>query len=176
MMSPVQLEYALADCLRELVRFVEAQSQSGARDEQAPALAYCLTPKQCDDMDRVCDESGWERLNSYAIMINPSDIRHILASRSKKDNLDCTQIAEIVAKAYSPRSLVRRNPPTFDPTAERRGDQQSVMLNTQQKFTLNGTAYYATAILEIRVSGARRYLAPVTCYHATEAKKRKILK
>lgn len=117
MTSPVQLEYALAGCLRELVRFVDAQSQSGARDEQAPELAYCLTPKQCDDMDRVCDESGWERLNCYAIMINPSDIRHILTSRSKKDNLDCTQIAEIVAKAYSPRSLVRRNPPTFDPTA-----------------------------------------------------------
>lgn len=176
MMSPVQLEYALADCLRDLVRFVDAQSHSGERDEQAPALAYCLTPKQCDDMDRVCDENGWERINCYAVMINPSDIRHVLSSRSKKDNLDCAQIAEIVAKAYSPRSLVRRNPPTIDAATERRSDQQSVMLNTHQKFKLDGTAYYATAVLEIRVSGSRRYLAPVTCYHVTEAKKRKILK
>lgn len=126
-------------------------------------------------MDRVCDENGWERLNCYAVMVNAPDIRHVLNSRKTKDGLYSEQIADIVAKAYSPRSLIRHNPPSIG-CAERTSDQQSIMLNTQQKLNLDGSAYYATAILDIRVDGSRRYLAPVTCYHATEAKKRKILR
>ncbi|HCR32418.1 MAG TPA: hypothetical protein DIV57_03485 [Stenotrophomonas sp.] len=88
----------------------------------------------------------------------------------------CSEIEELLAKAYSPRSLIRCNPPGGSDAAPRRSEQQSVMLNTHQKLYIGGTPYYATAVLEIRVSGSRRYLAPVTCYHVTEAKKRKMLK
>ncbi len=49
-MSVIQ-GYALADCIRELVRFVDGQTSSGAEDAHAPAFAYLLTPKQCDDVD-----------------------------------------------------------------------------------------------------------------------------
>lgn len=169
-------EYVLADCIRELVRFVDGQTSSGAEDAIAPAFAYLLTPKQCDDVDRVCDENGWLRLNCYAVMLGPGEIRHVLDARKQKDGLMCSEIEELLAKAYSPRSLMRCNPPGGSDAAPRRSEQQSVMLNTHQKLYIGGTPYYATAVLEIRVSGSRRYLAPVTCYHVTEAKKRKMLK
>ncbi len=174
-MSVIQ-EYALADCVRGLVRFVDGQASSGAEYELAPSFSSLLPPKQCDDVDRVCDENGWLRLNRYAVMLGPSDIRHVLDARKQKDGLMCPEIEELLAKAYSPRSLVRCNPPGGSDAAPRRSGQQSVMLNTHQKLYIGGTPYYATAIMEIRVSGSRRYLAPVTCYHVTEAKKRKMLK
>ncbi|MGE6334621.1 hypothetical protein [Stenotrophomonas sp. NPDC077659] len=109
-------------------------------------------------------------------MFSVEDVRHILDARSKKDGLNAEQIGTIVAKAYSPKSLVIPNPPTEDSSTTRRSDQQSLMLNTQQKVTIGSTKYYGVAVLEIRAEGARRYLAPVTCYHATEAKKRRIFK
>jgi len=174
-MSVIQ-EYALADRIRELVRFVDRQSIAGAEDWRAPAFAYLLTPKQCDDFDRVCDENAWLRLNCYAVMLGPGEIRHVLDARKQKDGLMCSEIEELLAKAYSPRSLIRCNPPGGSDAAPRRSEQQSVMLNTHQKLSIGGTPYYAMAVLEIRVSGSRRYLAPVTCYHVTGAKKRKMLK
>lgn len=174
-MSTLQ-EYALADRLRELVRFVDGQGENCADDVTALATAYLLTRKQCDDVDRICHENNWAPLNCYAVMVGPDDIRHVLNARRNKDGLSCAQVAEIIAKAYSPRSLIRRNPPARSGGAARKSEQQSVMLNTHQKLNIGGTLYYATAILEIRIAGSRRYLAPVTCYHATEAKKRRILK
>jgi hypothetical protein len=170
----VQGEYELAARFRKLVESV-AQSRR-KNDADSFAFAYLLTPKQADEIDRVCDENRWERVNCYAIMIKPGYIRHVLAARKDKDGLSVAEIAAVVAKAYSPRSLLRINPPSGETSNDRRRDRQSVILNTQQKVLLRGTPYYATAILEIRIEGCRRYLAPVTCYHATEAKKRRILK
>lgn len=151
-MSVIQ-EYVLADCIRELVRFVDRQTSGGAEDAHAPAFSYLLTPKQCDDVDRVCDENGWLRLNCYAVMHDPGEIRHVLDARKQKDGLMCSEIEELLAKAYSPRSLMRCNPPGGSDAAPRRSEQQSVMLNAHQKLYIRGTPYYATAVLEIRVSG-----------------------
>lgn len=170
----VQGEYELAARFQKLVESVDDSRRKS--DADASAFAYLLTPKQADEIDRVCDENRWERVNCYAIMIKPGYIRHVIAARKDKDGLSKAEIATIVAKAYSPRSLLRFNPPSGEASNDRRSDRQSVILNTQQKVLLRGTPYYATAILEIRIEGSRRYLAPVTCYHATEAKKRRILK
>ena len=179
MTNPVmalEAEQKLADRFKTLVAFVATQPTSGLPDSEAPVFGYLLTSKQCDEMDRLCDANGWLRLTSYGVMFSVEDVRHIIDARSTKDGLNAEQIGTIVAKAYSPKSLVIPNPPTEDSSTTRRSDQQSLMLNTQQKITIGTTKYYGVAVLEIKAEGARRYLAPVTCYHATEAKKRRIFK
>jgi len=172
----MQAENALAARFQALVDFVANQCSSGLPDSEAPEFGYLLTPKQGDEIDRLCDASGWARLTTYGVMISVDDVRHILESRMSKDGLTPAEIGLVVAKAYSPRSLVIANPPSQDSSSVRRSDQQSLMLNTQQKVVLGPMKYYGVAVLEIKAEGPRRYLAPVTCYHATEAKKRRIFK
>ena len=176
MSASYQAEVHLERCIRELVEFVTTQSETGRCDAEGPAFAYLLTQKQADEIDRVCDASGWGRINCYGVLIAPKDIRHILTARASKDGLTAAEVAAIVIRAYNPRSLLRNNPLSQEHGDFRRSSIQSVMLNTHQKLLLGGSGYYGVAILEIRQDGARRYLAPVTCYHATEAKKRRILK
>lgn len=105
----VQGEYELAARFRKLVETVAHSRRKS--DADSLAFAYLLTPKQADEIDRVCDENRWERVNCHAIMIKPGYIRHVLAARKDKDGLSVAEIAAVVAKAYSPRSLLRINPP-----------------------------------------------------------------
>jgi hypothetical protein len=170
----MQADIALENRFKALVDFVANQPSSGLPASDAPVFAYLLTPKQCDEIDRLCDANGWGRVTTYGVMFSVNDVRHILDSRMSKDGLTPAQIGLVVAKAYSPRSLVIPNPPPEDSTSVRRSHQQSLMLNTHQKVVIGTMKYYGVAILEIKAEGPRRYLAPVTCYHATEAKKRRI--
>ncbi|MEB1944061.1 hypothetical protein [Xanthomonas campestris] len=48
-------EKLLAQAFKALFDFVVSMDATGAKDEEAPAFSYNLTPKQVDEIDRVCD-------------------------------------------------------------------------------------------------------------------------
>ena len=166
-------EKLLAHAFKALFDFVVSMDATGAKDEEAPAFSYILTPKQVDEIDRVCDANQWQKITTHGIEIGVSAIQHVLKARRLKDEITDAEILEIIAKAYSPRSLLRQN---------RDHGQQSLIFNTHQKVKVGNTAFHGLAVLELKTEvigiGAnakvRTYLAPVTCYHANEAKIRAI--
>lgn len=140
---------------------------TGAKASDAPIFSYLLTQKQRDEIDRVCAANRWPRINCAGILIDVNAIKHPLETRRYKDVVTDDEIKAIIIKSYSPRSLIRVN---------RDRGQQALILNTHQKIKVGGTTYHAMAVLQIKSDGARNYLAPVTCYHATEAKVRAIVR
>lgn len=161
-------EKHIADAFNALFDYV-VLLPPGSAVHDAPIFSYLLTPKQKSEIDRVCIENGWPIVNCIGILIDVEAIRHPLATRRAKDRITDDEIKRIIAAAYSPKSLVKAN---------RNHNQQALILNNQRKVPVGkgGTVFYGMAVLEIRTDGARNYLAPVTCYHASEAKSRAISK
>ncbi|KGK63962.1 hypothetical protein [Xanthomonas citri] len=166
-------EKLLAQAFKALFDFVVSMDAMEAKDEEAPAFSYMLTPKQVDDIDRVCDANQWPKITTHGIEIGVKAIQHVLTARRDKDGITDAEILEVITKAYSPRSLLREN---------RKYGQQSLIFNTHQKVKVGNTAFHGLAVLELKTevigTGAhakvRRYLAPITCYHANEDKIRSI--
>ncbi|WP_431769091.1 hypothetical protein, partial [Xanthomonas campestris] len=50
-----------AHAFKALFDFVVSMDATGAKDEEAPAFSYILTPKQVDEIDRVCDANQWQK-------------------------------------------------------------------------------------------------------------------
>lgn len=161
----IRSEQWLADAFAALFDFVLALPTSGANPADAPCFTYLLTQKQRDEIDRVCVQHGWPMINCPGILIDVDSIRHPLGTRQAKDGVTDGEVKLMLTKSYSHRSLVRAN---------RGRDQQAIILNNQQSIRVGGDAFHAMAILEIKSDGLRNYLAPVTCYHANEAKVRAI--
>ena len=160
-------EIQLADAFDALFDFIAAMPATGASPDQAPIFSYLLTQRQMDEVNRVCAAKGWPLINCQGICIDINAIEHPLDARRQKDGLNDAQIKEIIRKAYSPRSLVRVNNHVSH-------DQQALIFNTHQKVIVGATSYHGMAVVEVRSDGARNYLAPVTCFHANEAKVRAI--
>ena len=160
-----QSELCLAAAFDALFDFVIAVHNGQANAVDAPVFTYLLTPKQRAEIDRVCTENNWPLINCPGILIDVNAIWHPIEARRAKDRLADTAIREIIRKAYSPRSMVRTN---------REHGEQALIFNTHQKIVIGSSAYHGLAVLEIRSDGPTNYLAPVTCYHATEAKVRAI--
>ena len=51
---------------------------------------------------------------------------------------------------------------------------QGIVFNTGRKVQVGKAKYYAVAVVKVCVEGGEKRLAPVTAYHATEAKIRSI--
>lgn len=159
-------EQHIADAFNALFDYVVALPP-GSAGEDAPIFSYLLTPKQKYEIDKACTENGWLMINCVGILIDLEAIRHPLGTRRVKDGITNDEIKRIIAAAYSPKSIVRAN---------RNHGQQALMLNNQRKVPIGneGSVFFGMAVLEIKTDGTRNYLAPVTCYHANEAKSRAI--
>lgn len=157
-------ESKLADAFDAMFDYVVANPGAKAG---APEFSYILTQRQMDEVNRVCAANGWPTINCYGIHIDVNAIQHPIDSRRYKDGISDNEIKAIIRRAYSPRSIVRENRHPDHP-------HQALIFNTHQKVKIGRTAYHGMAIIEIRTDGAKNYLAPVTCYHATEAKVRAI--
>lgn len=156
-----QNELLLAQAFKALVVYVAAGNPAAA----APAFTYLLSNKQFDEIRRMCIRNGWPVINCRGILIDHAAVAHPLQTRRNKDRCSELEIADILSKAYCPRSVVRENG---------RQGLQAIVLNAHQRITIGADCYYCLAIVELRSNGARNYLAPVTAYHATEAKKRSL--
>lgn len=159
---------ALQDAFIALVEIALARGRSvdhGVNDEGVPAFSYLLTPKQFDRVRRICKEKGWDVPNQRGVLIDQEADAHPLDARMNKDRCTVEEVLQILLAAYSPQSQVGLNKPKH---------AQAIVFNTRQKVRIGKASFYAVAVVRIRVEGGRKYLAPVTAYHATEAKIRNI--
>lgn len=173
MLTPAKAEVLLAQAFEALFNFVVAMHISGKKERDAPVFSLLLAPKQIDEVNRVCDANNWPKITTHGIEINVQAVRHALEARRHKDQISDEEILEILTKAYHPRSLVRSNRNDGNRVQHER---QSLLFNTHQKVKVGNTMFHGLAVLQLKTEGARTYLAPVTCYHATEAKIRAIKK
>ncbi|NWE43579.1 hypothetical protein HX875_29160 [Pseudomonas yamanorum] len=159
---------ALADAFRELMAIVVSMRDAGVSLDQvqhAPVFTYLMTPKQFDRIRKICKQQNWTVPNRRGILIDLQAIAHPLESRETKDNCTPEEALEILAKAYSPYSQIGLNKPK---------NAQGIIFNTGRKVKVGAGSYYALAVVKVCQEGAEKYLAPVTAYHATEAKIRNI--
>lgn len=161
--SEVRLAQAFADLFDHLVKALVR----GAPTTDAPEFSYLMTPKQLATVQGICAAKGWPVVNCRGIHIDAQAVMHPLSARLKKDSVKVEDVKSILLKAYSPRSLICEN---------RDHTQQTLIFNTHHKLLIGTTKYHGMAVLEVKSTGARNYLAPVTAYHATEAKVRALQK
>jgi hypothetical protein len=155
---------ALAEAFRTLVDLVASMRGAGvplSQVQHAPLFSYLLTPRQFDRIKRICRSNGWQEPNCRGVLIDLNAVDHPLSARNDKDG--CT--AEILLHAYSAYSQIGQNKPKYS---------QGLVFNTGRKVRVGGADFYAVAVVQVETDGARKYLAPVTAYHATEAKIRGI--
>lgn len=151
--------------LVEIALVRRRSADHGTNDEVVPAFSYLLTPKQFDRVRKICKEKGWDVPNQRGVLIDLEAVAHPLDARMTKDQCTVEEVVEILLAAYSPQSQVGLNKPKH---------LQAIVFNTRQKVRIGKASFYAVAVVRIRVEGGRKYLAPVTAYHATEAKIRSI--
>lgn len=161
-------DIALATAFRELMHVVLNVRSTGVSLKQvqhAPVFTYLMTPKQFDRIKKICRQQGWPVPNRRGILIDLPAIAHPLESRETKDHCSPEQALEILTNAYSPYSQIGLNKPK---------SAQGIIFNTGRKVRVGAANYYALAVVKVYQEGAEKYLAPVTAYHATEAKIRNI--
>lgn len=92
-------------------------------------------------------------------------MKHILTARIGKDSLSVEECASVLAASLSPRSTV---------ALQKSHDQQVVVLNSFKVLIMGQKQekYRGMLIVEVAIND----LAPVTAYHASEAKSRAIMK
>ncbi|EHH6290856.1 hypothetical protein NR288_24025 [Enterobacter sp. BT855] len=128
---------------------------------ETPCFTYLMTKKQFNQMKVVCQRNGWDLPTSPAIPITWAMFRHVLSARNSKDKLSWQECAEILATAFSVQSNVYVN---------RDYSEQTIVLNAARRINVAGAGFFAMAIVDV----SENNLAPVTAYHATEAKCRAI--
>jgi hypothetical protein len=159
---------SLADAFRELMNVVIAMRNAGVdlnQVQHAPEFTYLLTPKQYDRIKRICREKGWNEPNKRGILMNLQAIAHPLDSRESKDGCTPEEALQILVNAYCAYSQVGLNKPKH---------AQGILFNTGRKVRVGNGSFYALAVVKVCEAGGITYLAPVTAYHATEAKIRNI--
>ena len=164
-------KHALVDTISEIVTLVDTCMAAGIQlfeIRNAPEFCYVLTGKQADTLDRICTRQGWSRPTIKGIEIDVRYIAHVLNSRSSKDSVDAIFVAAILAAAFCEFGEIEIN------TSH---NQQAIVINAIKKLHLDGTVYHGMAIIELKddFNGSVK-LIPITAYHATESKLRKILR
>jgi hypothetical protein len=124
-----------------------------------------MTPKQFERIRRICMQKGWDVPNCRGILIDLQAVAHPLESRESKDNCTVNEALEILVTAYCAYSQIGLNKPK---------SAQGIVFNTGRKVQVGKAKYYAVAVVKVCSNGPEKYLAPVTAYHATEAKVRNI--
>ena len=152
---------ALRDAIHFYVKWVDEFSRSGkpipADKWDAPLFTYVLTKRQLNQLNVICKKQEWPHQRCPGITIFPRHIKHVLTSR-KKDGLNWVQVAEILSASFCTRSVVTMN---------KDRSMQGIILNANERLIkVSGQKYYGMAILQV----SENDLAPVTAYHATEAK------
>lgn len=163
-----QSDLALADAFKELMHVVVSMRDAGvplSQVQHAPIFSYLMTPKQFDRIKKICMQKGWEVPNQRGILIDLEAVAHPLDARESKDNCTIDEALAILVAAYSAYSQIGLNKPKHS---------QAIVFNTGRQVQVARNKYYAVAVVEVRVEGRKKYLAPVTAYHATEAKIRNI--
>lgn len=161
-------DQSLAEAFRELMVQVIAMRNAGLPIRQAQHAAeftYLLTQKQFDRITRICRQKQWPVPNCRGIHIDLQAIAHPLDARESKDNCSPEEAIQILINAYSSFSQVGLNKPKHT---------EGILFNTGRKVKVGQGSYYALAVVRICEERGRKYLAPVTAYHATEAKIRNI--
>lgn len=159
---------SLASAFRELMDVVISMRNAGVSLNQvqhAPEFTYLMTPKQFDRIRRICRENKWPQPNCRGILIDLQAVAHPLESRETKDHCTPEEALAILVNAYCIYSEVGMNRPKHS---------QAIFFNTARKVRVGKGDFYALAVVKVCEAGGRRYLAPVTAYHATEAKIRNI--
>ncbi|EDT2962897.1 hypothetical protein LSB85_004689 [Salmonella enterica] len=158
------------DALREAFFFftewVDGIARSGKPimpDEwERPLLTYLMTKKQFNQLNNLCQRNGWPRQERPGITIYPHHLQHVLSSRSK-DGLDWKMVSNVLSASFCTHSEVALN---------KGRNQQGIILNSFQAIRLGKEKYYGMVILQV----SEKDLAPVTAYHASEAKIKAIKK
>ncbi|WP_314421607.1 hypothetical protein [Pseudescherichia vulneris] len=158
---------ALQDAIGFYTHWIYSIASTGQKIRQEkwdrPLFTYLLTRKQFNQLNVICKVNGWPHQTCQGITIYPRHIQHILASRAG-DGLNWVQVAELISASFSTCSEIALN---------KDRNMQSVMLNASKRLSsIKGQAYYGMAILQV----SKNDLAPVTAYHATEAKIKAIKK
>jgi hypothetical protein len=170
-MSILVGRHALEEALKDLVTFVDVLINANVNisTAHAPVFSYLLSPKQRDDLKKICEMHGWPLPKIFAIEINVPAIAHIIRARLEKDHVTVEFVGEILAAAYSDHARILVN---------RDHGEQALFLNTPKKLKLNGTVWHAVAIIAIdgKDGKGERRMESRTAYHATEAKARGIEK
>ncbi|UMO88141.1 hypothetical protein HP572_00560 [Pectobacterium sp. PL64] len=157
-------DQALRDAFFFFTEIINDISTSGKpiNDEQwnSPLLTYLMTRKQLNHLNQICEKNDWPPQTCPGITIYPRHIQHVLSSRSS-DGLSWEDVAVILAASYSSQSIVAIN---------KGHEQQGIILNDQKGIMIGKNRFFGMAIIEISIYD----LAPVTAYHAPEAKVRAI--
>ncbi|WP_313575057.1 hypothetical protein [Pseudescherichia sp.] len=158
---------ALQDAIGFYTQWVYSIASAGQKIMQdewdRPLFSYLLTKKQLNQLNVICKNNGWPHQTCQGITIYPRYIQHILTSRAR-DGLNWVQVAELISASFCTCSEIALN---------KDRNMQSVMLNASKRLSsIRGQAYYGMAILQV----SENDLAPVTAYHATEAKIKAIKK
>lgn len=160
---------ALQDAIAFYMTWISNVLASGRMlsDDQwaTPLFTYLLTKKQFSELNRLCSKNDWPPQACHGITFYPKTLRHILTSRSEKDGLTGQECAEILAAALNARSSVAMG---------KGHNQQVIVLNSVDllKVGLTGQKYRGMLIVEVTINN----LAPITAYHASEAKSRAIMR
>ncbi len=159
---------AVAQAFRALLDHATRLEQAGLRLDQAGHVAeftYILTAKQFDRIRKICRQQQWPEPNCRGIRFDLESIKHPLLARQLKDGCTADEVLEILTSAYCSQSQVGLNKPK---------QAQVVMFSGGRKVLVGKTRYQAVAVIKVCQEGTRKYLAPVTAFHATEAKVRSI--
>lgn len=137
--------------------FFSSGTQLPQDEWQRPLFTYLLTKKQFNQLNVICKAQGWPHQTCPGITVYPRHILHVLTSRAG-DKLGWVQVAEILSASFCTRSEIALN---------KGRDMQGVILNSVERLSsISGQTYYGMTILQV----SENDLAPVTAYHATEAK------
>lgn len=161
---------ALVNAFKELVDMLVHAKHIGVdwrSIHDAPEFSYVMTAKQFNVVGKICRDKGWPVPNIRGIHITLSAVEHVMSARDVKDGCTPEFIAEIMAFSYHEISQVSIN---------KKHNGQALMFNTQKRLLLNGQKYHALAVVQVSEdpTTGKKYLAPVTAYHASEAKIRGI--
>lgn len=167
--NPTQLgDESLAEAFSRLLHQAIALQEAGGSPHHAQPVAefsYLLTPKQLERIRRICRQMNWPVPQCRGIRIDLQAILHPLHARETKDRCTPQETLQIMINAYSAYSQVGLNKPKHG---------QGILFNTGRKVRIGKGRYYAVAVVRICSAEGKTYLAPVTAYHATEAKIRNI--
>jgi len=132
---------------------------------RAPLFTYLMTNKQFNELNVICGRYHWPLPANRGITFFPHVIKHILTARSGKDQLTWQQCAALLAASLSSRSSI---------AVQKNHDQQVIVLNSMEVLRIGRTQekYRGMLIVEVTIND----LAPITAYHASEAKSLAIMK
>jgi hypothetical protein len=159
---------AIAEAFRALMAMAVALRDAEvplSSVHHSPNFTYLMTPKQFDRIKKICCKHRWDVPNQRGILIDLEAVAHPLDSRVSKDNCTPEEAVNILIAAYSAYSEIGLNRPKHS---------QAIVFNTNRGVMVGQTRYAALAVVKVCNEGGRKYLAPVTAYHATEAKIRDI--